>query len=142
MYGEAERIAPGAAELHCPAGNSGAAPLRQINAPLTKHEWKASYAAARAGHLPEQLWCELYFQSARDASVAPAGLHTMSVFAQYVPFTFVSGQLGWTSRRSKEPSIPAWTHQYNWHRPHASLNQLPPITRAALDDNNLLSYHI
>jgi transposase InsO family protein len=39
-------------------------------------------------------------------------------------------------------SLPAWTHQYNWHRPHASLNQLPPISRARLDDNNLLTHHI
>ncbi len=38
-------------------------------------------------------------------------------------------------------SLPAWTHQYNWHRPHASLNQLPPISRARLDDNNLLTHH-
>jgi phytoene dehydrogenase-like protein len=63
----------------------------QINAPLTKAEWRASYAAARAGYLPEQLWCELYFQSAHDASVAPLGSHTMSVFAQYVPYQFASG---------------------------------------------------
>ncbi len=39
-------------------------------------------------------------------------------------------------------SLPAWTHQYNWHRPHASLNQQPPISRAVLDDNNLLTNHI
>jgi transposase InsO family protein len=39
-------------------------------------------------------------------------------------------------------SLPLWTHQYNWHRPHASLNQLPPISRAPLDDNNLLTLHI
>jgi transposase InsO family protein len=38
-------------------------------------------------------------------------------------------------------SLPAWTHQYNWHRPHASLNQQPPISRARLDDNNLLTHH-
>lgn len=38
-------------------------------------------------------------------------------------------------------SLPAWTHQYNWHRPHASLNQLPPISRAGLDDINLLTHH-
>jgi len=38
-------------------------------------------------------------------------------------------------------SLPLWTHQYNWHRPHASLNQRPPISRAGLDDNNLLTYH-
>jgi phytoene dehydrogenase-like protein len=69
----------------------------QINAPLTKTEWKASYAAARAGRLPEQLWCELYFQSVHDASVVPAGQHTMSVFAQYVPYAFASGS--WDERR-------------------------------------------
>jgi transposase InsO family protein len=38
-------------------------------------------------------------------------------------------------------SLPAWTHLYNWHRPHASLNQLPPISRLRLDDNNLLTHH-
>ena len=37
-----------------------------------------------------------------------------------------------------------WIHQYNWHRPHASLNQLPPISRAGLllNDNNLLRHDI
>jgi transposase InsO family protein len=39
-------------------------------------------------------------------------------------------------------SLPLWTHQYNWHRPHASLNQRPPISRAGLDVNNLLTHHI
>jgi transposase InsO family protein len=36
----------------------------------------------------------------------------------------------------------SFNHQYNWHRPHASLNQLPPISRAGLDVNNLLMHHI
>jgi phytoene dehydrogenase-like protein len=75
----------------------------QINAPLTKTEWKASYAAARAGHLPDQLWCELYFQSVHDAIVAPAGLHTMSVFAQYVPYAFASGS--WEEHRSEAKAL-------------------------------------
>ncbi len=35
-----------------------------------------------------------------------------------------------------------WTHLYNWHRPHASLNQAPPISRSGLDVNNLLTHHI
>ena len=34
----------------------------QINAPLTKAEWKLGFAQARRGELPEHLWCELYFQ--------------------------------------------------------------------------------
>jgi transposase InsO family protein len=34
-----------------------------------------------------------------------------------------------------------WIHQYNWHRPHASLNQMPPISRAGFDVNNLLRHH-
>jgi transposase InsO family protein len=35
-----------------------------------------------------------------------------------------------------------WIHSYNWHRPHASLNQSPPISRSGLDVNNLLRHHI
>ena len=35
-----------------------------------------------------------------------------------------------------------WIHQYNWHRPHASLNQSPPMSRSGLDVNNLLRHHI
>jgi transposase InsO family protein len=35
-----------------------------------------------------------------------------------------------------------WVHSYNWHRPHASLNHSPPISRSSLDVNNLLRHHI
>ncbi len=63
----------------------------QVNTPLTKAEWKAGYAQARAGRLPGHLWTELYFQSVHDRSVAPLGTHTMSVFSQYVPYEFVEG---------------------------------------------------
>ncbi len=75
----------------------------QINAPLTKDEWKAGYAAARRGELPEHLWCELYFQSAHDATVAPEGTHTMSVFAQYVPYSFAQGT--WDGRRDEVKAL-------------------------------------
>jgi transposase InsO family protein len=34
-----------------------------------------------------------------------------------------------------------WIHDYNWHRPHASLHQMPPISRSGLDVNNLLRHH-
>jgi phytoene dehydrogenase-like protein len=71
----------------------------QINASLTKDEWKAGFAAARRGELPEHLWCELYFQSAHDPSIVPAGQHTMSVFAQYVPYKFARGT--WDERRDE-----------------------------------------
>ncbi len=71
----------------------------QINALLTKDEWKAGYAAARRGELPKHLWCELYFQSVHDGSVAPPGTHTMSVFAQYVPYKFAVGT--WDERRDE-----------------------------------------
>jgi transposase InsO family protein len=35
-----------------------------------------------------------------------------------------------------------WTHQYNWHRPHTSLQHKTPITRSGLDVNNLSILHI
>lgn len=34
-----------------------------------------------------------------------------------------------------------WIHSYNWHRPHASLDQKPPISRSGLNVNNLLRHH-
>jgi phytoene dehydrogenase-like protein len=70
----------------------------QINAPLTKAEWQTGFAEAAAGRLPEQFWCELYFQSVHDSSVAPSGQHTMSVFAQYVPYAFAEGT--WDEQRN------------------------------------------
>jgi phytoene dehydrogenase-like protein len=69
----------------------------QVNTPLTKEQWAASFRAARSGELPSRLWTELYFHTAHDTSVAPGGVHTMSVFAQYVPHTFSRGD--WDSRR-------------------------------------------
>lgn len=73
--------------------------LGQVNVPLTKPEWREGFAAARAGHLPAALWCELYFQTTHDPTVAPAGMHTMSVFAQYVPYRFAAGN--WEERRAE-----------------------------------------
>lgn len=74
----------------------------QINAPLTKDEWKESFSAAKRGEVAENLWCELYFQSAHDPSIAPAGKHTMSVFAQYVPYAFANGASdGWNEKREE-----------------------------------------
>jgi phytoene dehydrogenase-like protein len=69
----------------------------QVNTPLAKAEWQASFDAARTGRLPDRLWTELYFQTAHDRSVAPEGVETMSVFAQYVPHTFAEGD--WDARR-------------------------------------------
>ena len=44
-----------------------------------------------------------------------------------------------SNERSHE--LHSWLHQYNWHRPHSSLGLSPPISRAALDWNNLLTLH-
>lgn len=71
----------------------------QINAPLNKREWRDGFAAARAGQLPEHLWCELYFQSVHDPAITRPGTHTMSMFCQYVPYKFVEGS--WDDRRAE-----------------------------------------
>jgi transposase InsO family protein len=41
----------------------------------------------------------------------------------------------------RENNLQPWIHQYNWHRPHASLGLSPPISRSRLDVNNLLRLH-
>jgi transposase InsO family protein len=37
--------------------------------------------------------------------------------------------------------LPIWLHRYNWHRPHGGLKSKPPISRLALDQDNLLRLH-
>jgi phytoene dehydrogenase-like protein len=71
----------------------------QVNTPLTKSEWRAHHQAACVGELPPRFWTELYFQTAVDPSIAPPGVHTMSVFAQYVPYEFAQGT--WETRRQE-----------------------------------------
>ena len=52
----------------------------------------------------------------------------------------------WAYARAYESSeqraqhLPLWLHQYNWHRPHASLLYQPPISRIS-SLNNLLGLH-
>jgi phytoene dehydrogenase-like protein len=84
------RARPGTCEPHH---------LGQLNTPLSKQEWRDGFAAARSGNLPEFLWTELYFQSTQDRSIVPESLQTMSVFAQYVPYRFASGD--WNVRRAE-----------------------------------------
>ena len=71
----------------------------QVNTPLSKDEWRRHHRAANEGTLPPRTWNELYLQTVFDPSVAPAGTHTMSVFAQYVPNRFSEGT--WETRRSE-----------------------------------------
>jgi phytoene dehydrogenase-like protein len=59
---------------------------------------QAACDAARRGE-PAPEWCELYFQTPYDASVAPPGQHTMSVFAQFVPYELALGT--WDERRDE-----------------------------------------
>jgi phytoene dehydrogenase-like protein len=59
---------------------------------------QAAYVAARRGEAAPE-WCELYFQTPYDPSVAPPDRHTMSVFAQFVPYTLASGT--WEERREE-----------------------------------------
>jgi phytoene dehydrogenase-like protein len=61
-------------------------------------EGQAAVEAARRGE-PRFGFCELYFQTAYDASVAPAGRHVMSVFAQYAPYELAAGT--WETRRDE-----------------------------------------
>jgi phytoene dehydrogenase-like protein len=59
---------------------------------------QAAYESSRQGH-PAPAWCELYFHTAYDPSVAPEGRQAMSVFAQYVPYNLAWGD--WPSRREE-----------------------------------------
>src|SRR5436309_2891952 len=57
-----------------------------------------AYEQCRRGE-PAPEWCEIYFQTAYDPSVAPPGAETMSVFAQYAPYSLAAGT--WDTRRDE-----------------------------------------
>jgi phytoene dehydrogenase-like protein len=71
----------------------------QVNTPLSKEEWQHHHRAANGGVLPPRVWTELYLQTVFDSSVVPDGVHTLSVFAQYVPHRFNQGN--WDTRRDE-----------------------------------------
>lgn len=54
----------------------------------------------------------------------------------------------WAYARAYETSdqraadLPLWTHMYNWHRPHGGIKDQTPISRLALNRDNLLRRHI
>ena len=41
----------------------------------------------------------------------------------------------------RKAELPHWLHQYNWHRPHGSLQAQTPISQLGMDVNNLLRLH-
>jgi phytoene dehydrogenase-like protein len=82
-----------------PAARPGDAPHRaMVTISRGIEATELAYRASRAGH-PAPQWCELYFHTAYDPSVAPPGKHIMSVFAQYVPYTLAEGS--WDGRREE-----------------------------------------
>jgi phytoene dehydrogenase-like protein len=60
----------------------------------TQHAYEQSLRGEPAPH-----WCELYFHTAYDKSVAPPGRHAMSIFAQYAPYELATGT--WAERREE-----------------------------------------
>ncbi len=84
---------------HFPSAGPGIDPHRAMVTISTGIDaTQSAYDMSRRG-VPAPAWCELYFQSAYDASVVPEGCHVMSVFAQYVPFTLATGT--WERRRQE-----------------------------------------
>ncbi|MDP1837817.1 MAG: IS481 family transposase [Reyranella sp.] len=43
--------------------------------------------------------------------------------------------------KQRAQELPFFIHRYNWHRPHASIGRMPPITRLGLSKDNLLRLH-
>lgn len=58
-----------------------------------------SYLAASRGEISDELWCELYFQTPYDPSIAPPGKHVLSAFCQYVPYEWADGR-SWDEHRT------------------------------------------
>jgi phytoene dehydrogenase-like protein len=78
------------------AEHATSAQVEITTGPAAMHK---SFLAASRGELSDHLWCELYFQTVYDPSIAPPGKHVLSAFCQYVPHTFATGS--WEERREE-----------------------------------------
>lgn len=47
----------------------------------------------------------------------------------------------YTHSIGRTAELPHWLHRYNWHRPHASLGDMTPISRLGSPEDNLLTLH-
>lgn len=45
------------------------------------------------------------------------------------------------SSDQRAAQLNAWTHMYNWHRPHGGIKDQTPISRLAINRDNLLRFH-
>ena len=67
-------------------------------APSIDYLEKACRTAAE-GQIPQEMFCEAWIQTASEDGLAPHGKHTLSVFAQYVPYAPAEGT--WDDKREE-----------------------------------------
>ena len=65
----------------------------------TLEEAQRIYDRHREGEIPDALWVDCVTASNVDETLAPAGVHVMTAFVQYVPFELRRG--GWDDRRDE-----------------------------------------
>ena len=98
--GQGEHDAHRAAQLHRPARHARAAPHRPGEHAAHQGRSGATHPpAANEGVLPPRTWNELYLQTVLRPERGAAGMHTLSVFAQYVPQPVHGGD--WDTRREE-----------------------------------------
>jgi phytoene dehydrogenase-like protein len=83
---------------HFPAASGFEAHRAVVNVTFGLDAAQKAFADVEQG-VPNIGFCELYFQTAYDPSVAPDGKHVLSVFAQYAPYTLAEGT--WDGRREE-----------------------------------------
>jgi transposase InsO family protein len=65
-------------------------------------------------------------------------------FTHFTSYALEDKRASWTlgsGDAEREIELDTWLHDYNFHRPHASLNLNTPASRSGLNRNNLVSLH-
>jgi phytoene dehydrogenase-like protein len=66
---------------------------------------EAAWAEARRGFMSSRPFMTVHMQSAVDPSLAPAGRHTLTCYAQYFPYDLDPSYGGWDRARDKAGEI-------------------------------------
>ena len=49
--------------------------------------------------------------------------------------------LAYQNSSERKAELPTWLHRYNWHRPHAGIDDMTPVSRLGLTEDNVLRLH-
>ena len=83
----------------------------------------------------------LHAAGARHVRTRPYTPRTNGKAERFIQTSLREWAYAYPTSEHRKQALKPWLHNYNWHRPHGSLQSMPPISRLDQPMNNLLKLH-